>query len=385
MAFGINISRGFFEEKKVTRLECACEEKGLDFDAVVYSLWCLWLYAARQHPKDGHLADYTPRELAKRSRWKGDPQLLIQILTERHWLDPDGAGGYFVHDWDEHEFHLTGFEEAGRKGGLKSGEVRRQKALEAKEPPDLFNPPSEGGSRGVRTPTNPTQLNSTHSNSTQRITTPPSPPPNGASPAPLAGPSRAVRIGGEEEGIAARVLQREGGWEEEEVRLAVHLASAHSAGPLTAVRTAVANSRHNAKLKTPLRRKAYVQKCLQPGQIGELRLRDGAQLAPLPGPPSEALGEAVSIDLERDMASFQAAAWSWAKVLAEGEYLERRTRFLANFKHPDLRKRFAEDAPRTNAKLVFALYGEHLDQQRRQGGDLAAAVAAMPATEGSVR
>jgi len=61
----------------------------------------LWHFAAN-YAKRGDIGKWSNREIAAALDWRGDPEALIEALTEAHWLDPSDEFRLTIHDWPDH-------------------------------------------------------------------------------------------------------------------------------------------------------------------------------------------------------------------------------------------------------------------------------------------
>jgi hypothetical protein len=121
---------------------------------------CAIMYASTQPQRDGHIprvmlpALFAP--LAAKSR------RLAEVLVAVGLFDRDGVD-YVVHDYRDYQPDLEAKREAGRQGGLRSGEVRRAKQTGSK--------PEAHASKQTRTDAEATALN--RSQDITEITDPP--------------------------------------------------------------------------------------------------------------------------------------------------------------------------------------------------------------------
>jgi hypothetical protein len=114
------------EHIKTARLEDRLGDAGF---AALIRLWC---YTGKHH-RSGVLADMTPTEIERVSRWKGKAGAFHAALIDFRFMDDPVT----IHDWAEEQDHLAGRDayvaaakDLGRAGGIRSAEVRAAKANE---------------------------------------------------------------------------------------------------------------------------------------------------------------------------------------------------------------------------------------------------------------
>lgn len=69
--------------------------------AVIGYLACLWNFAVA-NAQDGNLSNFDLDGLAKEITWPRAPQEFFDALVNVGFLDRDGAGHLFLHDWKDH-------------------------------------------------------------------------------------------------------------------------------------------------------------------------------------------------------------------------------------------------------------------------------------------
>ncbi|MEO5915330.1 MAG: hypothetical protein ABIS50_13940 [Luteolibacter sp.] len=93
----MKIDPGFLNHWKTERL---LDQLG---SAGVVAVLRLWGSAQIRRKFSG--LDFTPKRLAMETKWKGDPDELFAVLTDRDapWLDADPDGTFTIHGFDEHQ------------------------------------------------------------------------------------------------------------------------------------------------------------------------------------------------------------------------------------------------------------------------------------------
>lgn len=107
----LNIDLNFFEHPKVKRL------RGMVGPEAEVYLLRLWAYVGLYFPDDGLLKEHGALEVEGLVNWRGKPQALLQALIKTGFLKKTSAG-YMIHDWKEHEGHLSAYREKARKAAL---------------------------------------------------------------------------------------------------------------------------------------------------------------------------------------------------------------------------------------------------------------------------
>ena len=69
--------------------------------AAAWNLVCLFLWAAANR-RDGDLSGMTDEDIELAADWLGEEGAFVSVLLEVRFLDADGAGGYLLHDWQDH-------------------------------------------------------------------------------------------------------------------------------------------------------------------------------------------------------------------------------------------------------------------------------------------
>lgn len=97
-----------------------------DRNKFIGHLFQLWWWCLDNAP-DGNFGDLLPEEIAGAAGWPvktGDA--FVRALVASGFFDEDGDDGLRLHGWEEYTSRLMARREAGRKGGLASGEARRE-------------------------------------------------------------------------------------------------------------------------------------------------------------------------------------------------------------------------------------------------------------------
>ena len=91
-------------------------------------LECLWHLCARETPA-GDIGKLSNLEIALGIDWRGDPDDLVNVLTERGWIDRcDDSRRLILHDWLEHCDNTV--KKALQRKGLAIASKRVEKCLE---------------------------------------------------------------------------------------------------------------------------------------------------------------------------------------------------------------------------------------------------------------
>jgi len=107
----LNVDIDFFDHPKTKRLV-----RLLGRGSEVLPLK-LWVYAARYFTDDGRLTGLSAQEIEDEVRWWGESGKMVKVM-----LMPDVQfielidDVYCVHDWQEHEGHLSAFKERAKLG-----------------------------------------------------------------------------------------------------------------------------------------------------------------------------------------------------------------------------------------------------------------------------
>lgn len=136
----------------------------------------LWLFAGQER-RDGIV---TVDDMDA-TDWKGDPEALIALLVDEKWLDDLEDGRYHIHDWEEIQPHITGYEdfcEEQSKKAKKGWKTRRKSRKKTK----AVDTNASGNATGIAKPKSgnapsvPTNLPTVPTNkSTSAKADPPSP------------------------------------------------------------------------------------------------------------------------------------------------------------------------------------------------------------------
>ncbi len=76
----------------------------------------VWVYTARYFPKDGRLTGISTQEIEAECRWWGTESEMVRVMLmpDVLFLELDGTT-LVVHDWIEHEGHLSVYKERAKK------------------------------------------------------------------------------------------------------------------------------------------------------------------------------------------------------------------------------------------------------------------------------
>jgi len=102
----------------------------------------LWIHAGKYHQEDGHLKGYSPAALAKIVGWKDNPEKLVNALLNCGFIEQK-KDGYQVHDFLEHNGHLTVFRERARN----AAKTRWEKAKNNGKPAQDSKPTEKAGKK----------------------------------------------------------------------------------------------------------------------------------------------------------------------------------------------------------------------------------------------
>jgi len=69
--------------------------------AAIGHLHCLWWWCLDYAP-DGDLTKHDAEDIAMGAEWDGDPDELLRHLTECGFVDANGNGRRYIHDWDQY-------------------------------------------------------------------------------------------------------------------------------------------------------------------------------------------------------------------------------------------------------------------------------------------
>jgi hypothetical protein len=86
---------------------------------VVGLLESLWHFAA-QYARRGDIGKWTNAEIAAGIEWEGDPDKLIECLSETRWLDQSDQYRLLVHDWPDHADQTVSRSDEVKKLGFAS-------------------------------------------------------------------------------------------------------------------------------------------------------------------------------------------------------------------------------------------------------------------------
>jgi hypothetical protein len=123
-----------------------------------YAAWGLmeglWNFATRYAPA-GNVGKYPNQELADALAWDGEPDKLIDAITESGWLDRHETERLIIHDWHEHAPDYLKKREKKREYtffGKPIKEEQDQNILEKKDRPEtqeIFLPENSGKFQNV--------------------------------------------------------------------------------------------------------------------------------------------------------------------------------------------------------------------------------------------
>jgi hypothetical protein len=89
----------------------------------------LWAYCGKYHSLSGSLAGYSAQEIESIVGWWGKPGELVEALTRVGFL-VEGADGYRIHEWADHNGHIEVFKERA-KGAAKQRWERYRARMDA--------------------------------------------------------------------------------------------------------------------------------------------------------------------------------------------------------------------------------------------------------------
>jgi len=75
----------------------------------------LWVYTARYFTDSGILTGISAQEIEDEVRWWGESGKMVEVmlLEKSQFLDFDGEH-YSIHDWEDHEGHLSAFKKRAK-------------------------------------------------------------------------------------------------------------------------------------------------------------------------------------------------------------------------------------------------------------------------------
>lgn len=102
----LNIAPEFPEHPKTKRLIAKVGDNAITF---LLKLWC---FAAKFHPDDGSLSQYSQTEIESFAGWLGEPGMFYKSCVEVGFIDEKDTKKkfqIFLHDWRKHQGHLKAF------------------------------------------------------------------------------------------------------------------------------------------------------------------------------------------------------------------------------------------------------------------------------------
>lgn len=102
----LNIDPNFLEHPKTKRL---IGKIGTNAPTLLLGLWC---FAAKFHPDDGNLSDYSIGEIESFAGWRGESGIFYKSCVEVGFIDEKDTKKkfqIFLHDWRKHQGHLKAF------------------------------------------------------------------------------------------------------------------------------------------------------------------------------------------------------------------------------------------------------------------------------------
>ncbi len=165
-----------------------CHPKVLRLDLAARGLWISVLSWSCQHQ-----TDHVPAAIV--AMCGADERIAASLVTAGLWEGPDADGSYRIHDWDDYQSERAKKADAGRQGGLRSAEMRRQKQQNEAQPSASREAQPSASREAAEAPT--PEAGPTRPYPTQPKSTPPSPPSGGkpAKPAPSSDATARKRAG----------------------------------------------------------------------------------------------------------------------------------------------------------------------------------------------
>lgn len=105
----LNLDIDYFEHRKTKRL---IGQLGRGAEVLPLRVWC---FAAKYHPVDGKLTGYSAQEIESMVGWWGKAGECIAALVNVGFL-VEIKNGWRVHEWKDHEGHLTAYHIRAKKG-----------------------------------------------------------------------------------------------------------------------------------------------------------------------------------------------------------------------------------------------------------------------------
>ena len=118
----IRVSLDFWDHHKTIHLKRALGYEGIE------AITRIWFYAAKYRP-DGHLTKMSNEDIAIVAHWSGDPDHLIEILSDKNypWLDKLDAF-FSIHNWKKRNPYAI-FSEKRSRQARKAAEARYKKGF----------------------------------------------------------------------------------------------------------------------------------------------------------------------------------------------------------------------------------------------------------------
>jgi len=189
----LNLDLDYFEHRKTKRLVALL---GRGADALPLRLWA---YCGKFHSEDGVLSDYSVKEIEGICGWWGADGEMLAAMLRAGFLHSEG-GVYLVHDWLEHQGHISAFKKKGRDNAIKRWGVKLENPNKTTLPDDTSIPASTATRYA---PTELAELAELAERSKALKSPPPPPPDNGAPLLPKKKGRPKVTFGDDESGDAA--------------------------------------------------------------------------------------------------------------------------------------------------------------------------------------
>lgn len=116
----LNLDLNYFDHRKTRRL-IGLLGRGAEVLPIR-----LWAYCGKFHCEDGRLTGYSEQEIESLAFWWGKTGIMLPAMQSSEWMDRDTAG-WFMHDWKDHQGHLSAFKAKGKA----MAEARWSKARDA--------------------------------------------------------------------------------------------------------------------------------------------------------------------------------------------------------------------------------------------------------------
>jgi len=118
----IRISLDFWDHHKTIHLKRKLGYEGIE------AITRIWFYAAKYRP-DGHLTKMSNEDIAIVAHWSGDPDQLIEILSDKNYPWLDKLDGFFsIHNWKKRNSYAI-FSEKRSRQARKAAEARYKKGF----------------------------------------------------------------------------------------------------------------------------------------------------------------------------------------------------------------------------------------------------------------